>query len=375
MNNTESIGLVRKDLDKIDEQILQLFEQRMESVDQIAEIKRAGNIAINDEDREQAIVNWAVSRGKEEYQGETITFVRTLLGLSKFRQRKLLFDNKENLLLPPPRPKTQGPITVAYQGTEGAWGEQASIQLFKDEEKISYTTFEDVFEAVKSKKVNYGVLPIENSKTGAIGEVYDLLRKNGCYIVDQTWVQSRHCLMVVPGTKLSEIREVCSHSQGLQQCNNFLKNKSWDLTPYRNTAVAAQTVSERGDKRLAAIGSPRAAKLYNLEIIASDIMDDHGNKTRFIAIADEPEYNEASNTVSITFLTGNRSGALCEVLFHFLSAGINLTRIESRPMVGETFCFFADLNGNIQDENMARGLRHATASCGYLEVLGCFHSV
>lgn len=372
MNSKDRIETVRADLDRIDSQLRDLFEQRMELVDIVADAKRISNIAIQDDEREQAIVDRAVSRSKEHYQGEIITFFRTILGLSKFRQRKLLYDHREDSMIPAPKKPLEGAIAVAYQGTAGAWGELASIQLYQEAEKKAFNTFEDVFQAVKRKEVQYGILPIENSKTGAIGEVYDLLRKYGCYIVGQTWVKSRHCLMALPGTKLNEIREVFSHPEGFRQCDHYLKEKPWDQTAYRNTAIAAKAVSERGDKRFAAIGSPRAAELYGLEILATNIMDDQENRTRFIAIADAPEYDASCNTVSITFRTGNRSGALCEVLFQLMASGLNLSRIESRPMYGESFCFFADLDGNILEENVIRGLRHAAASCGYLEVLGCY---
>ena len=374
MDHRNEINRVRDELDRIDTELLQGFQQRMELVDQIADFKRKGNIAISDPNREQEIVDRSVEQGRPDYRGEVITFVRTLMGLSKFRQRKLLFDHREDALLPPAATRSTEDLTIAYQGTEGAWGEQAGLQLFPGAQKTGYSTFEEVFRVVKSKKAHYGVLPIENTKTGAIGEVYDLLRSYGCYIVGQTWVHSHHCLMGIPGTKLSEIREVLSHPEGFRQCDQFLKDKHWDLAPRRNTAVAAKAVAEKGNSRFAAIGSPRAAELYGLEVLAADIMDDRKNRTRFLAIAAAPEYDQTCDTVSITFRTAHRSGALCEVLFHFLSAGINLSRIESRPMLGEGFCFFADVEGNIEDETVMRGLRHAAASCGYLEVLGCYRS-
>lgn len=372
MDSKQQISQVREDLDMIDGQMLDLFQKRMELIDKIAEIKRLGNIAITDEAREQIIVNSAVSMGKTELKGEIITFMRSLMGLSKLRQRKLLFDNTEEQLLPPPRTAPKENIAISYQGLPGAWGEQAAMQLFEGAKITGQESFEDVFSAVKNKKANYGVVPIENSRTGAIGEVYDLLRKYGCYIVGQTWVQVRHCLMAAPGTDIQDIREVFSHPEGFRQCNHFLKRRAWDLTACRNTAVAAELVAERRDKRFGAIGSERAARLNQLEVIASDIMDDDANKTRFIAIAEAPEYDSTCDTVSITFSTSHRSGALVEVLFPLMAEEINLTRIESRPMKGDKYCFFADLKGNIMDENLARGIRHAATSSGYLEVLGCY---
>jgi len=372
MGNKEIIARVRGELDALDSQLVDLLQERMALIDEIAEAKRAENMPTTDESREQQIVERALRSTAEEYKGEVVTFVRTLLSLSKFRQRKLLFDSSEDPLLPPPRMPAEGDICTAYQGLPGAWGEQASLNLFPKAERKNMRTFEDVFIAVKNKEVDYGSVPIENSKTGAIGETYDLLRKYGCYIVGQTRVRVDHCLMVVPGTKLSDIREVLSHPEGLQQCSAYLKKQSWDLIECRNTAVAANQVAEKGEKRYAAIGSKRAAELNGLEVLVENITDDQSNSTRFIAIADKPEYDSSCDTVSITFRTSHRSGALCEVLFHFMAAGINLSRIESRPMMGDKYCFFAELVGNIDDEAVQRGLRNAAASCGYLEVLGCY---
>ncbi|MGI6732817.1 MAG: bifunctional chorismate mutase/prephenate dehydratase [Anaerovoracaceae bacterium] len=372
MDNREIIQSVRASLDTIDSKLVKLLQERMTLVDQIAEAKRAENMPVADEAREQQIMEGVFKIADEEYRGEVVTFMRTLMGLSKFRQRKLLFDKREDPLLPPPRKPYEGNLVVAYQGLPGAWGEQAAQKLFPEAETKGMSTFEDVFIAVKDKEANYGVVPIENSRTGAIGETYDLLRKYGCYIVGQTRVQAAHCLMAVPGAKLSDIREVLSHPEGLHQCATYLKKYPWDLTECRNTAAAANWVAEKGEKRYAAIGSKRAAELYGLKVLEDNITDDKSNNTRFITIADEPEYDCSSDTVSITFRTSHRSGALCEVLFHFMAEGINLNRIESRPMMGEKYCFFADLEGNIEDENVQRGLRHAAASCGYLEVLGCY---
>lgn len=371
----DGIKNVRNELDQIDMDLLTLFQKRMALIDQVAEIKRETNRAITDEQREKEIVEAAVQEANPQFYGEVTTFFRTLLSLSKYRQRKLLFDLSDVALLPPSATPVAEDICVAFQGVDGAWSEQAAAELYPQAERRGQESFEDVFSSVKKGEVRYGVLPIENSRTGAIGEVYDLLRKYGCYIVGQTWVHANHCLMALPGTTIDDIRNVYSHPEGFRQCSQFLRKKSWDLTASRNTAVAAQYVAQSGDKRLAAIGSERAAALYGLSVIASNIMDDMGNKTRFIAISAEPEYDASSDIVSITFRTENRSGALCEVLFHFMSAGINLTRIESRPMMGDKFCFFADFDGNILDPSVARGIRHAAAAGSYMEVLGCFRSI
>ena len=175
MDNHEIIQKVRAGMDTVDGRLVELLQERMTLVDQIAEAKRAENIPIADEAREQQIIEGALKIAKDEYRGEVVTFIRTVMGLSKFRQRKLLFDGVEEVLLPPPRKPQEGNLVVAYQGLPGAWGEQAALKLFPEGELKGMKTFKDVFVAVKDKEVNYGIVPIENSKTGAIGETYDLL--------------------------------------------------------------------------------------------------------------------------------------------------------------------------------------------------------
>ncbi|HZK01733.1 MAG TPA: prephenate dehydratase domain-containing protein [Anaerovoracaceae bacterium] len=372
MDNKETIQKVRKKLDVLDDKLIGLLLERMELINEVAGAKRAENIPTEDESRESDIMDRVLSGSSDEYRGEVAAFMRTILGLSKFRQRKLAFDGIDDLLLPPPKKPQKNNLTIAYQGLPGAWGEQAAVNLFSNAAYHNKQTFEDVFIAVKDGEADYGIVPIENSRTGAIGETYDLLRKYGCYITGQTTVNVSHCLMALPGTEIANIREVFSHPEGFNQCTDYLKKFAWDLSGCRNTAVAADMVADKGENRFAAIGSKRAAKLHGLVILQESIADDKNNNTRFIAIGSAPEYDSRCDMVSITFRTSHRSGALCEVLFNLMSAGINLSRIESRPMMGDKYCFFADLEGNIEDENVQRGLRHAGASCGYLEVLGCY---
>ncbi|MFI3250062.1 MAG: prephenate dehydratase domain-containing protein [Eubacteriales bacterium] len=368
----EALKEVRSEIDTIDKELLALFAKRMEISHKVAEIKIKNNMAIVDEVRENELVAAAVADLQSREQGETAIFLRTLMTLSKRRQRAHILGEKTEVLLPTATPAATGSYKVGYQGIAGAWGEQATLQVFPDQERIAHEQFEDVFLAVKEKTIRYGIIPVENSQSGAIGEVYDLLRKYGAYVVGQTYVSVNQCLMGVPGTKISEIREVISHPQGFKQCNQFLRTQNWDLTACRNTAVAASLVAEKKDNRLAAIAGVRAAEIHGLEILNDNIVGDKSNKTRFIVIAQAPEYTEKSNMVSVIFRTAHRSGALCDLLFVLSSENINMARIESRPVADGKYCFFVDLEGNIQDPMMVRALEQASASCGFMEVLGCY---
>lgn len=373
MAGKELLAEVRVDIDRVDGQIMELFKERMKLAEEVASIKSEHNLSMMDENRENEKVESVVGLIDPDLRGEVSVFMRTLMALSRSRQRKKLFGNPAEFYFPVSGTPKTGDIKVAFQGVPGAWGEEAALQLFSKAELDPFNTFEDVFQAVKDKKADYGIVPIENSQTGGIGEVHDLLRKYGCYIIGQTWVAALQCLMALPGAELSDIREVFSHPEGLKQCDKFLRGRAWDLTACRNTAVAAEMVATKGDKRYAAIGSRRAAQLNGLAILAPDIVTDPNNKTRFIVISDIPEYDDTCDTVSVIFRTANRSGALVDALFPLVSGNINMKRLESRPMSDRKYCFFCDLEGNMSDENLIQALRQVSASSGYLEILGCYH--
>jgi chorismate mutase/prephenate dehydratase len=386
MSSKEQLDGLRKRIDEIDEKMVPLFRERMEISLEVADLKISDNMPIQDARREQEVVDHALSilgglgeAGKAGEAGENSKNLRTevsllmrsIIALSREYQRGRTFHS-EMPLLPPAREPMRQKARCAFQGVPGAWSEQALIKLFPDASRQHVEFFEDVFLAVKDKRADYGVVAIENSQTGAIGETYDLLRKYGCFIVGRTWIDIQQCLLAKAGATLSDIREVLSHPEGFRQCSRFLHGRAWDLTACRNTAVAAEAASAAEDGRMAAIGSRRAAELNGLNVLAPDIMDSTANRTSFVVIATEPEYSEKSDLISITFSTEHRAGALCETLMPFMAQGINLMRIESRPATPGKYRFFAELKGNIMDVDILSTLRQAAATCEYFEVIGCY---
>ena len=371
MGTKEKLEELRERIDDIDGRLIPLFEERMDISLQAAKVKIGENMPIQDAAREQAVVDHAVSLAGAGLRGEVLLLMRTLIALSREYQRNKT-RRSEMPLLPPPRKPILENAACTFQGVPGAWSEQALMKLFPNARRQSVEFFEDIFLSVKEKRSNYGVVAIENSQTGAIGETYDLLRKYGCFIVGRTWIDIHQCLLAPPGTVLSDVREVLSHPEGFKQCSRFLYGRAWDLTACRNTAVAARSASEAGNGRTAAIGSRRAAELNGLDVIAPDIMDSSGNRTCFVVISSEPEYDESCDLISITFSTEHRSGALCETLMPFMAQGVNLTRIESRPAAPDKYRFFVEIEGNIMDKDIESTLRHAAASCPYFEVIGCY---
>ena len=372
MNN--KLEELREEIDRIDEQMVKLFEDRMNIAKSVGDFKRENNLAILDEGREQGIVDKSKERVTEDLKGEVGILMRSLMALSREYQRNMLLRNDEELL-PPPKDRVIGNVKCVYQGVAGAWSQQAAQKLFPDDKLVAVDYFEDVFSAVKNGDANYGVVPIENSQSGAIGETYDLLRRFGCYVVGRTWIDIKQCLLAKKDTELTDIREVLSHPEGFRQCRKYLTKKSWDLTTCTNTAVAAKKVQGTQGNRTAAIGSRYAAELNGLEVVAADIMDSAENRTSFVVIAKNPEYTEKSNLISITFALTDRSGSLCEALLPFMASGVNMCRIESRPATQGNYRFFAEIVGNIQDPLVQDTLHHAAGITDYLEVLGCYETI
>lgn len=369
MTHREQLAALRGEIDSADRELLAAFTRRMDVSEQIGKIKAAGNIALTDEGREQQVMENALAMTPERHHAEAAAFTRSLMAISKIKQRNTVMP-RGSIDFPESVPLAVS--NAAFFGVTGSFTEMGAAQLFPKANLQSMEYCEDVFAHVRDGQADVGVVPIENSKTGAIGEVYDLLRTFGCYIVGQTWVSVEQCLLARPGAGLTDIREVMSHPQGFEQCRRFLKDKSWDLTTCRNTAVAAQTVAEQGDNRRAAIGSRRAAEAYGLNVLAPGIMDDENNRTRFIAIAKNPCYDDTCDTVGVSFATLNVSGALCSVLQSFWLSGLNMTRLESRPVSPDRYRFFCDLQTNISETRAL--LEEAAAQCEYFEILGCYKS-
>jgi chorismate mutase/prephenate dehydratase len=371
MNAKEELTTLRKRIDEIDGQLIPLFSERMDISLRIAEVKVQENMPIRNDLREQAVVDRAVSVADRELRSEVSLLMRTIIAFSREYQRSRVFS-REMPLLPPPRTPVRQGVTCVFQG---AWSEQSLIKLFPEALRMGVDFSEDVFLAVKRKQARYGIVAIENSQTGAIGETYDLLRKYGCFIVGRTWGDIRQCLIAPSGTALSDVREVFSHPQDFQQCSRFLRGRAWGLTACRDMATAAEAATNANNGRTAAIGSRRTAEVNGLAVLASDIMDSVDNRTSFVVIASEPEYDEKSDLISVTFSTAHWAGALCETLIPFMAQNINLRRIESRPSSSpESYRFFAELEGNILDANIRSTLKHAASTCEYFEVIGCYNN-
>jgi chorismate mutase/prephenate dehydratase len=269
-------------------------------------------------------------------------------------------------------------LKVGFQGVKGAFSEQALYNFFQEKvEIVAVKTFEDICLSLDNNLIEYGVLPIENSSTGAITDVYDLINKYDCYIVGETHVKVNHNLMGINGCNLEDIKEVYSHPQAFEQSKDFLKNYNWKLVPYYNTAKSAEYIMKKNSKNIAAIGSTKAAQIYNLNILASNINSNNQNTTRFIILGKKLETNPQCNKISVVLSTEHRAGALYNVLKHFAENNINMLKIESRP-IGHTpweYNFYIDFEGNIENEIIKKALLHMEKDCHHFKILGNYKQV
>ena len=289
-----------------------------------------------------------------------------------------LYKNNEHILSQIEEGINNGGISspvVGYQGVPGAYGEQAAYTYFKGkwQKLIAHDAFEDVIEALEDGSIDYGVLPIENSSAGEILDTYDFMKSKDIYIVGEQAIRIQHNLLGVKGACIDEIEEVYSHQQGLSQSKTFIKQyPNMKPCPYINTATACQHVAKLGDKTKAAIGSKRAGELYGLEVLASDIQFNKNNYTRFVILAKKMQIANEHNKISILFSTQHVSGSLYNILGHFAYNGLNLLKIQSRPMLEKKweYYFFADLEGNLLDVNVLVALSKIIDQCSSFKILG-----
>ena len=360
----KDLNQCRSELDVIDAQLVWLFEKRMQVVREVALYKHEHYMDILDSSRETAILESRAAQLQEEALKKPITdLFRELMRLSRDEQRRVLDTLNQ----------TQ---TVAYNGVPGAFSESAVVGFFGENcDRVHFKTFEEVFAAVANGSVKYGVLPVENSSSGSINLVYDLLGRYSCHIVGEQLVRVEHCLLGVPGTKIEDIKTVYSHEQGFAQCPVFLgEHPEWVTTPYFNTAIAAKHVAELGETTNAAIASRLAAKHYGLEIVVPDIHSFDGNHTRFIIVSASPTPIGVPDKATITFAVRHERGSLMRALSSFVAMGMNLTHIESRPLHDSNweYCFYVDLAGNI-DENTLRILMDSLSKdCENCRLLGAY---
>ncbi|MFQ7521386.1 chorismate mutase [Clostridium sp. 2218st1_F5_2218SCRN_220325] len=368
----------RVEIDKIDREITQLLEKRMNVAKAISKYKMENNMQIFHPDREKMVIE--KNKGyleNKEYEELVESFYDNLMYLSRLVQQKEIYP--ENKIYTKPYKNDRENLVVGYQGVAGSFGNEAMLKYFKNiKEAKSYEKFEEVFKAVESGEIEYGILPVENSSTGGIGTVEDLLKEYNLYIVGEECIKISQNLVGIKGATVDDIKEVYSHPQGFEQSTKFFdKHKNYNLIPYSNTAISAKLVSDLKDKSKAAIASERAAKLYDLKIIKKDVNDLKNNYTRFIVIGRDLECDETCDKVSILFSVEDTSGGLYNLIRDIKEFGLNMSKIESRPNRNNpwNYIFFVDFDGNLFDENIKQAVNVIARNSKYFKLLGCYRDI
>lgn len=265
-------------------------------------------------------------------------------------------------------------VEAAFQGEKGAFSEDAVLTVFGNINTIACKSFSDVFEAVLKDKVDFGVVPVENSQAGSINETYDLLLSYPLNIFGEINMRINHCLVALPETSLAEIKVVYSHPQAIAQCQEFLDKLKIEIVPGYNTAGSAKRIKEEGIKSQAAIASRRAAQIYGLNIVAADIETNPNNYTKFFVISKKKAERAQKNKTSMVFSTKNVPGALYSILGSFAIRNINLSKLESRPSREKPweYVFYVDFEGHVEDKICQEALAELREKTTFVKILGSY---
>ena len=265
----------------------------------------------------------------------------------------------------------------SFQGMHGAYSELAGKNIYPDSKSIPCKTFEEMFESVRDKKANIAIVPIENSRSGRVGDTQRLIPESQLKIVGEYFLEVNHCLMGVPGSTLKDIKRIYSHEQGIAQCRKKIINNKKDMVIVADTAGAAKMISETNSKEDAAIASNLAAKIYNLDILESSFQDFENNVTRFLIMSNElniPKVNEIDLMTTLVFEVRSIPAALYKSLGGLASNGVNMTKLESyiNPQGFDVAQFYMDIEGHPNNRNVKLALEEMKFFCKRIDILGVY---
>jgi chorismate mutase/prephenate dehydratase len=373
----------RTQIDAADDKLLQSFLDRMETAANIARCKHENNMPIFDSERERKKILSIMEKTPQELQSYVNALYHQLFDLSRNYQEQTLrpvsplVETIKEAIDHTDKQFPKSPA-VACQGIEGAYSQLACEKLFAMPNIMYCASWESVFSAVDSGLCRYGVVPIENSTAGSINMIYDLMMQNHFYIVRSTRLKVNHNLLAKPGTKLNDIREIYSHEQAIIQCAGFLKSlKNVKVTACANTAIAAQTVANSDRNDIAALSSRYCAALYGLDCLSESVQDKGSNFTRFITLSKKLEIYPGSDKTSVKLVVSHKPGSLYRILSRFNALGININKLESRPIPDRDFEFmlYFDLDTPIYSEEFLELINALDLTCEQFEYLGSYLEV
>ena len=373
----------RKEIDSIDDQMIALFSRRMDIAAKIAEYKRVNGLRVLDARREKEKLRDITEKTPEELRGYIASLYSLIFELSRSHQGRLLgaageLPAKIAAAIRDTTPLFPENAAVACQGVEGAYSEMACNRLFKRPNTFFFSSFEAVFSAIEKGLCRYGVLPLENSTAGSVNAVYDLMMKHDFRIVRSVRVKVDHNLLANPGARLEDIREIYSHEQAISQCAHFLQElPNVKVIRCENTAVAARMVAESGRSDVAALSSRACMELYGLSCLASSVQDQGNNFTRFICIAKDLEIYPGADRTSLMMVLPHEPGSLYKALSRFYALGVNLNKLESRPMPERNFefMFYFDLETSVYSPQFMQLMGELPELCEEFTYLGSYSEV
>ena len=374
---------LRKEIDAIDDDLVKLFTKRMEVSAKIAGYKKEKSLPVFVPAREREKLADIARKAGPEMANYARVLYSMLFELSRSYQNKLnggispLYNEITKATNSTPNLFPQAPV-VACQGVEGAYSQIATEKLFKNPFIMYFKNFESVFSAIEQGLCQYGVLPLENSTAGSVKKIYDLMIKHNFSIVRTFRLKIDHNLLAKPGTSLSDIKEIYSHEQAINQCGEFLHTLNGvTVIPVANTAIAAEMISKSARKDIACLSSRNCMELYNLNCLASSIQDKGNNHTRFICISKNLEIYPGSDRTSIMMILPHRPGSLYKFLAKLYALGINVTKLESRPIPDRDFefMFYFDLETSIYSEEFVQLMCELEDLCEEFKYLGSYREI
>ena len=373
---------IREKINAVDDQLLDLFLQRMDLSEEVAAYKNEHHQPILNKQREREILAKVAEKSGDRERFSYHLF-STIFELSRSRQAELITAPTKVEAQVKASLAAGGEVfpqtgLVACQGVEGANSQVACDRLLPRGNIVYVKSFEAVFSAVESGLCKFGVVPIENSSNGSVRAIYDLIQRKKFSIVRSTRLCIRHELLALPGVKMDDITEIYSHEQAIGQCSKFLNGLGGvRVIPCDNTAMAAKMVADSGSRHAAAISSHPCAALYGLECISDAIQDSDNNYTRFFCIAKDPVIYAGANRISLIIACDNKPGALYEILSKLAALGINMTKLESCPVTGRNFefIFFLELEASVHEPGVLPMLEELERSCANFQFLGSYAEV
>ena len=373
---------IREKINAVDDQLLDLFLQRMDLSEEVAAYKNEHHQPILNKQREREILAKVAEKSGDRERFSYHLF-STIFELSRSRQAELItaptkVESQVKASLAAGGEVFPQTGLVACQGVEGANSQVACDRLLPRGNIVYVKSFEAVFSAVESGLCKFGVVPIENSSNGSVRAIYDLIQRKKFSIVRSTRLCIRHELLALPGVKMDDITEIYSHEQAIGQCSKFLGSLGGvRVIPCDNTAMAAKMVAESGSRHAAAISSHPCAALYGLQCVNDAIQDSDNNYTRFICITKDPIIYAGANRISLIIACDNKPGALYEILSKLAALGINMTKLESCPVTGRNFefIFFLELEASVHEPGVLPMLEELERSCANFQFLGSYAEV